>query len=372
MKNKCYFCVTVFMMACMLAGCSVPEDRSDKTEKEETVRDVTDDDRFAEKDEEEQTGQEDSGEEEAGTDTQEDNVSVVLVQNVEVLTDEVNIRDYPSTGEGSSVIGKGYKQERYPLIGQNDEWYQIDYEGQDAFINREYAQVVMVEVVGETEEETETSEGRQENGRCIVIDAGHQQKGNNEKEPVAPGSDEMKAKVASGTAGSASGVYEYELTLAVSLKLEEELLGRGYDVIMVRRKNDVDISNSERAQVANEAKADAFLRIHANGSEDPAVQGMMTICPTEDNPYCKDIYESSKALSECVLDAMTQETGAVRERVWETDTMSGINWCEVPVTIIEMGYMTNEKEDLAMQTEEYQWKIVRGIADGLDRYFEGQ
>lgn len=372
MKSKYYFLGIVFLIACMLAGCSIHKNGPDKPQEAETVKDVMDSGSSAEEDDEEQTGQDILKDAQSGADVQEDEVSVVLVENVEVLSDEVNIRDYPSTGEDSSVIGKAYKGDRYLLIGQNNEWYQIDYEGQDAFINREYAQVVMVEVVSEVKEQTEESEALEENGKCIVIDAGHQQKGNNEKEPVAPGSEEMKAKVASGTVGSASGVYEYELTLEVSLKLEEELLERGYDVIMVRRENDVNISNSERAQIANEAQADAFLRIHANGSEDPAVQGMMTICPTEDNPYCKDIYLESKMLSERILDAMTQETGAVKERVWETDTMSGINWCKVPVTIIEMGYMTNEKEDLAMQTEEYQWKIVRGIADGLDQYFEDQ
>ncbi len=218
----------------------------------------------------------------------------------------------------------------------------------------------------EPEEESAVQTG---DSRLIVIDAGHQAKGNSEKEPIGPGASEMKAKVAGGTKGVSTGVAEYELTLQVALKLQTVLEDRGYEVLMVRTASDVNISNSERAAVANDAGAAAFIRIHANGSTDSSVHGAMTICQTPDNPYNGSLYARSRSLSDCILDAYIEKTGARKERVWETDSMSGINWAAVPVTIIEMGYMTNPEEDEKMATEDYQELMAEGMADGIDRFF---
>ena len=203
----------------------------------------------------------------------------------------------------------------------------------------------------------------------IAIDPGHQAKGNFELEPIGPGASQSKAKVASGTCGVSTKVPEYKLTLEVSLKLREELLARGYNVFIIRETDDVNISNRERTVMATEARADIFVRIHADGSANSSVNGILTICPTSRNPYISQLYTQSRALSEDILNAMVAATGARKRGVSEVDNMSGINWSTIPVTIVEMGLMSNPTEDQLMQTEEYQRKLVIGIANGIEQYF---
>ena len=222
-----------------------------------------------------------------------------------------------------------------------------------------------------TTEEISVPEAVPADAKCIVIDAGHQKTADYGTEPLGPGSTEMKTRVAAGTFGVMTGTPEYELNLAVSLLLEQELTSRGYEVVMTRTENDVSISNAERAAIANECQADAFIRVHANGSESSSASGIMTICMTPQNPYNGVLYEKSYALSDCILTKLGAALGKPesQQTLWQTDTMTGINYSQVPVTIVEMGFMTNPDEDAAMATDEYRQKIAFGIADGVDAYF---
>ena len=207
-------------------------------------------------------------------------------------------------------------------------------------------------------------------GKVIVIDPGHSSKVASGYEPLGPGSSETKAKDSGGTHGTTTGIYEYQLTMTISNKLKEELESRGYTVYMTRYDNNTPISCKERADVANDYNADAYIRIHADGSDNSSAAGAMTICITSSNPFVSNMYSSSKKLSQCVLDSYCSATGYKNRGVWETDTMSGNNWSKVPTTLIEMGFMTNPTEDTQMNDSSFQTKMVEGMANGIDEYFK--
>ena len=210
----------------------------------------------------------------------------------------------------------------------------------------------------------------EEDQKVIVIDAGHQTHAMSATEPNGPGSRTRKAKVTGGASGCATHLPEYKLNLQVAKKLKTELVKQGYKVIMVRTKNNVTMSNVDRAKIANKNKADAFIRIHANSSNSSGVKGALTIAPTNSNRYLtKANRKASRKLSKKVLQSFCKATGAKNRGVMYTDTMTGINWCKVPVTIVEMGFMSNPQEDRRMASSSYQKKMVKGITNGLNAYF---
>lgn len=128
-------------------------------------------------------------------------------------------------------------------------------------------------------------------------------------EPNAPGSTVMKARATTGTVGRFSGIYEYALNLDISLRLKELLEQQGYAVLLTRETNDTAISNAERAQMANAAGADIYVRIHANGSEDAGASGALALVPSAENAYVGQLSEQSASLAGHILRAYCSATG---------------------------------------------------------------
>ena len=228
-------------------------------------------------------------------------------------------------------------------------------------------------ISGDTEKSTESVTEKQ-NGWKVAIDPGHQGSwvDMSAQEPSAPGSSETKAKATTGTTGKFSGLNEYELNLQVSLLLRDELEDRGYEVVMTREDHDTAISNKERAELAAAEGADILVRIHANGSEDTSVNGALAMVPSQSNPYVGYMYEECYELGEDILKAYCESTGIADDGVQYYDNMSGINWSTIPVTILEMGFMSNQNDDLLMADENFQPVMAEGIANGIDDYFEGK
>ena len=272
-----------------------------------------------------------------------------------ITTTEVRLRQEPNTD--CEVLGSIPSGTRLLVLEQLEGWYKVSYEEKTGYISADYATI---------EKEEETAIGIQ---YVVMLDPGHQLNGDSEKEPNGPGSSELKARVTGGATGSTTGVTEYELTLEIALMLREELQNRGYTVLMTRETHDVNISNKERAEMANQAGADITVRIHGNSYTDSSVNGAETLAPSTSNPYAGDIAEGSQKLAHEILAAYCELTGMNNRGVKIDDTMTGINWCEMPVTIIELGFMSNETDDTNMQDDAYQQKMIKGIADGIDAYF---
>lgn len=306
-------------------------------------------------------------------------VETTTVQEVVLYTnDSVNLREKPDTKSKSlEVLSKFTK---LVCDGSEGEWKHVKYKDKVGYVRSDF--VMNEDQYKKAQEESKKAEKKAKkklksnakiksangSGKVICIDPGHQAHANSSTEPIGPGASQKKAKVSSGTAGKASGLSEYQLNLQVALKLKSALESQGYKVVMTRETNNVNISNAERAQVANDANADAFLRIHANGGG-ASQSGILTMCPTSGNPYCGKIASSSYKLASCILDEMVSATGANKVGVSQVDNMTGMNWSKVPVTIIEMGFMTNAAEDKRMASSDYQNKLVTGICNGLADYF---
>jgi N-acetylmuramoyl-L-alanine amidase len=209
-------------------------------------------------------------------------------------------------------------------------------------------------------------------GLVVVIDPGHQAKSDLNLEAVGPGSTDKKAKVSAGARGVVTGTPESQLVLAVSLKLRDALEAQGITVIMTRTTQNVNISNMQRALMANQAGADLLIRVHADAYSKSAVSGAHVLYPAAIAGWTDDIAVASKNAATLILKELVAATGATNRGLMVRSDMTGFNWSDVPVIIPEIGFMTNPAEDRLLATAAYQDKVVQGLTRGILAFLVAQ
>ncbi len=158
-------------------------------------------------------------------------------------------------------------------------------------------------------------------GRLVMLDPGHQRYGNNAPESVGPDTRETKPKVSSGTVGVRTKKPEYVLNLEVSLLIKDELVRRGIEVAMTRESHEVDISNKQRADMANEAGAALAVRIHADGDSSPKTKGFSVLYPSASSAAVKPIAAESHEAAGFILEHLKAATETVWKRTISTQRL---------------------------------------------------
>jgi len=203
----------------------------------------------------------------------------------------------------------------------------------------------------------------------VVIDPGHDLRANLATEPIGPGSSMPKIKDGGGTRGVVTGLREADLNLRVALRLRRLFERAGLRVVMTRTRTDgTSIGNVARARIANRAGAALFLRIHADGSTDPAVRGTHTLYPALRRGWTDDIYARSKRAAQLVQAELRAALGFPDRGLQERSDFTGFNWSDVPAILVEMGFMTNPTEDRLLATAAYEERAAVGLCRGTLRF----
>ena len=202
----------------------------------------------------------------------------------------------------------------------------------------------------------------------VVIDPGHQQKANLNLEPIGPGATTQKYKVTDGTTGVVTKKREAVLVLEMAFVLKEKLEAKGIQVLMTRTSQDLDMSNKERATFANDHKANLFLRLHADGSENPNQSGFAVLTPAKESPYTKEIYAESLQISQTIVNKMRENHQVKVNGIKFRDDLSGFNWAKVPGVLLELGFMSNHEEDKKLSDPQYVNSLLQSVTDSVEEY----
>jgi N-acetylmuramoyl-L-alanine amidase len=184
-----------------------------------------------------------------------------------------------------------------------------------------------------------------------------------QKEPIGPGSHELKIKDGGGAHGEAA------VALAIAKRTRALLLARGYRVAMTRTGPTIHLGDGDgniaRAKFCNRRHAALMVRIHADGSSDPSLHGVSTLVPAWHKGWTDDIYRPSLRAGRAVQRAVVAATGAANRGLVRRSDLTGFNWADVPAVLVEAGFLSNPSDSRLLHTPSYQQRVARGLANGV-------
>ncbi|WP_103534221.1 N-acetylmuramoyl-L-alanine amidase [Streptomyces sp. SM11] len=220
-------------------------------------------------------------------------------------------------------------------------------------------------------------------GRTVVIDPGHHPRNRDHTREINEQVDIGTGRKECDTTGTSTddGYPEARFTLDVSHRLRTLLEAEG---ARVRLTHDEDRPFGpcidERARIGNEAKADAVVSVHADGSA-VGNRGFHVILPAEVKGGGADtskIVKSSADLGARIAGHFVRTTGSAPSNYIGGNTgldtrndLGGLNLSTVPKVFIECGNMRDPKDAALLTSASWRQKAAQGLADGITSYLKG-
>ncbi|GEM_PF-5314653 len=179
-----------------------------------------------------------------------------------------------------------------------------------------------------------------------------------------------------------NGMTENELNWDISLLLRDALHARGATVFMTKSAVDELVSNSNRARCANTNHVDIMIRIHADAGKTKDDNGFTIYYPDQQGTRFRktgpalDIIQKSKTMAlrfhngmYAVLKPYMTDCGVLGDSTTYYGkiygALTGSIFSEVPVVLIEMGYLTNEYDLKLLQSHDGRQLMVAALTEGV-------
>lgn len=165
------------------------------------------------------------------------------------------------------------------------------------------------------------------------------------------------------------GIYEKELNLSILLELKALLDQHPEWKVYYTRTEDSDVSLDARVQLANKAHANLFISIHNNSTSD----GTMSEYNGTEVMYDEKKQEEAlgtRRLAQICLEETVAATGSRDLGITKGNSIYIIRSSQVPVALVEVGFMTNQEELTRLDSPEYQKLAAQGIYNGIVRALE--